>query len=81
MEYLQTRIQIQECVINTLIKSKNDPQEQFTGMMDFLTSATPSNWTDITKILRKVKSKAQISPTLQINEFIELTVCGGRGSA
>ena len=44
--------------------------------MNFLASATPSNWTDITKILRKVKSKAQISPTLQINEFIELAASG-----
>ena len=59
-----------------LIKSKNDSQEQFIGMMDFLRSATPSNWTDITKILRRIKSKTQTSPTLRINEFIELAANG-----
>jgi hypothetical protein len=51
-------------------------QEQFTEMMDFLTSATPSNWTDITKILRRIKSKAQTSPALPKNEFIELATNG-----
>jgi hypothetical protein len=62
--------------MDPLIKSKNDLQEQFTGMMDFLTSATPSNWTDITNILQSVKSKTQSSPLLPKDEFIELAANG-----
>ena len=59
-----------------LIKSKKDSQEQFTGMMDFLTSAAPSNWTDITKILQDIKNKAQILPTLSKDQFIKLAANG-----
>ena len=51
-------------------------QERFVGTMDFLKSAAPSNWTDITKILKQVKSKAQTSLTLSTNEFIELAANG-----
>ena len=60
----------------SLINSKNDMQEQFSGMMDFLKSAAPSNWTDITKVLRQIKSKAQTSPTLTKDEFIKLAANG-----
>jgi len=51
-------------------------QEQFTEMMGFLTSATPSNWTDITNILRQVENRAQTTPTLPKNEFVELAANG-----
>lgn len=44
--------------------------------MDFLTSATPSNWTDILKILQGVKSKDQTSPILPKDEFIKLAAHG-----
>lgn len=63
-------------MITPLIESKNDLQEQFTGMMDFLKSTAPSNWTDITKILHQVKNKAQPIPTLSKNEFIKLAANG-----
>jgi len=63
-------------VINPLIDLKNDLQEQFTGMMDFLTSAAPSNWTDISKILHQVKSKATTPATLSKQEFIKLAASG-----
>ena len=44
--------------------------------MDFLTSAAPANWADITKILHQVKRKAPTPTTLSKNEFIELAANG-----
>ena len=45
-------------------------------MMDFLTSTAPSNWTDITNILRKIKSKSPTPATLSKNEFVKLAASG-----
>jgi len=59
-----------------LIKSEKDSQEQFTEMMDFLTGAAPSNWTDIIDILQKIKNQAQTTLTFPKNEFIKLAAHG-----
>lgn len=45
-------------------------------MMDFLTQTAPSNWTDITNILRQIKSKAPTPVRLSKNEFIKLAASG-----
>lgn len=45
-------------------------------MMDFLTAAAPSNWTDITEILQQIKNKAQTIPTISKSEFVKLAASG-----
>jgi len=49
---------------------------RYSEVMEFLRSATPSNWTEITNILQLIRSKSQSSLTLQFDELIKLAANG-----